>query len=159
MNQKTRIETFGPVEFIGVALFGNPEITSFHAAWDYFGVLADDASISRIGEDIYGLQLYHPKFPKKFELSYMACIIKEPDMDVPIRMLSKTIPKCKYAVQKVEGGVAGIDDALIYLYREYIPKNGLCVAMPIDFEKYCNVKDHESVPDEIEIWVPVKDAQ
>jgi len=87
MNQKTRIEIFGPVEFIGVALFGNPETTAFHTAWDYFGVCADDASISRIGKDIYGLQLYHPGFPKKFELSYMACIEKEVDMDVPIRML------------------------------------------------------------------------
>jgi len=159
MNQKTRIETFGPVEFIGVALFGNPETTQFHAAWEYFGALADDEKISRIGKDIYGLQMYHPMFPKKFELTYMACIEKEPSMDLPIRMLYKILPACKYAVQKVDGGVAGIDDALIYLYREYIPKNGLCVAMPIDFEKYCNVKDHESVPDEIEIWVPVKDAQ
>ena len=30
--------------------------------------------------------------------------------------------------------------------------------MPIDFEKYCNVKDYESVADEIEIWVPVKEG-
>lgn len=88
----------------------------------------------------------------------MASILKEPDMDVPIRMLSKTIPKCTFAVHKVEGGVAGIDDALKYLYQEYIPKSGLRIALPIDFEKYCNVEDHESVPDEIEVWVPVKDA-
>jgi len=60
------------------------------------------------------------------------------------------------AIQKVEGGVKGIDEALIYLYKDYIPKNGLCVAMPIDFEKYCNVQDHESCPDEIEIWVPIE---
>jgi predicted transcriptional regulator YdeE len=158
MNQKTRIETFGPVEFIGIALFGNPETTSFHNAWDYFGAIADDASISRIGKSIYGLQLYHPMFPQKFELSYMACIEKEPDMDVPIRMLSKIVPKCKYVVQKVDSGVMGIDDALLYLYQDYIPKNGLGVAMPIDFEKYCNVKNHYSVPDEIEIWVPVKNS-
>jgi len=158
MIQKTRIETFGPVEFIGVALFGNPETTPFHSAWEYFGELADEAGISRIGKDIYGLQMYHPKFPQKFELTYMACIEKEPGVDVPIRMISKTIPKSKYVVQKVEGGINGIDDVLIYLYREYIPKNGLKVAMPIDFEKYCNVKDHEAVPDEIEIWVPVKDS-
>jgi predicted transcriptional regulator YdeE len=158
MNQETRIEIFGPVEFIGVALLGNPETTSFHAAWEYFGACADNASISRIGKDMYGLQMYHPMFPEKFELSYMACLVKEPDMDVPIRMLSKKIPKCNFAVQKVKGGVPGIDDALLYLYRDYIPDNGLVVAMPIDFEKYCTVKDHESVPDEIEIWVPVKDA-
>lgn len=57
MNQKTRIETFGPVELIGVALLGNPETTPFHSAWDYLGACADDASISRIGKDIYGLQM------------------------------------------------------------------------------------------------------
>jgi predicted transcriptional regulator YdeE len=158
MKQKTRIETFGPVEFVGVALFGNPETNSFHSAWEFFGTLADDASISRIGKDIYGLQMYHPKFPKIFELTYMACIEKEPNMDVPIRMLSKIVPKCKYAVQKVEGGVTAIDDALIYLYQDYIPKNGFSIAMPIDFEKYCNVKDPESIPDDIEIWVPIKDT-
>lgn len=158
MNQKTRTEIFGPVEFIGVALFGNPKTTSFQYAWEFFGEIADDASISRIGKDLYGLQMYHPMFPKKFELSYMACIVKEPGMNVPIRMLSKIIPRCKYAVQKVEGGAKGIDDALVYLYQNYIPNNGLSVAMPVDFEKYCSIKDHESMPDEIEIWVPVKDA-
>jgi len=158
MNQKPRIVTIGPVELVGVALFGNPETTSFHKAWEYFGTIADDASISRIGKDIYGLQIYHPMFPSKFELTYMACIEKKPNMNMPIRMLSKTIPQCKYVVQKVEGGVMGIDDALIYLYKDYIPNNGLSVAMPLDFEKYCNIKDHESMPDEIEIWVPIKDV-
>ena len=152
---QTRIEKFGPVEFIGVALFGNHETTPFHAAWEYFGGVAEDANISRIGKDIYGLQIYHPKFPRKFELSYMACMVQEPGMDVPIRMVSKKLPECKYVVKKVKGGINGMDDVLIYLYTEYIPKNGLKVAMPIDFEKYCNVKDHETVPDEIEIWVPV----
>jgi hypothetical protein len=61
-------------------------------------------------------------------------------------------------VRRAVGGVAGIDDAIISLYRDYIPKNGLQVAMPIDFEKYCNVTDHEKVPDVIEIWVLVKNA-
>lgn len=156
MNQQTRIETFGPIELIGIAMFGNPKTTSFHVAWDFFGTIADDASISRNGKDMYGLQIYHPLFPKKIELTYMACIEKEYDIDVPIRMLSKRIPKCNYVVQKVEGGVEGFDDALIYLYQTYIPKNGLSVAMPIDFEKYCNVKNHNSIPDDLEIWVPIK---
>lgn len=156
MNRQTRIETFGPVEFIGVSLLGNPETTSFHSAWEYFGEIADNASISRIGKDLFGLQLYHPMFPKKFELSYMACIAKESGIDVPIRMLSKIIPRCKYAVQKVEDGIKGIDEALVYLYQSYIPKNGLSVAMPFDFEKYCSIRDHESMPVEIEIWVPIK---
>jgi len=98
VNQQTRIETFGPIELIGVALFGNPETISFHKASEFFGTIADDASISRIGKDMYGLQIYHPMFPQKFELIYMACIEKEPNMDVPIRMLSKRIPKCKYIV-------------------------------------------------------------
>lgn len=31
------------------------------------------------------------------------------------------------------------------------------VAMPIDFEKCCNVEDREKVPDDIEAWVPIKD--
>jgi predicted transcriptional regulator YdeE len=154
---QTRIETFGLVEFIGAALFGNPEVTPFHEVWRYFGEVADNAGISRIGKDLYGLQLYHPKFPQKFEMTYMACIETETGADVPIRMISKSIPKSNYVVQKVEGGISGIDDNLIYLYREYIPKNGLKVAMPIDFEKYCSITDHESVPEEIEIWVPVLD--
>lgn len=156
MNQQPRIETFGPIELIGVALFGNPKTTSFHSAWEFFGTIADDSSISRIGKDMYGLQIYHPMFPEKFELTYMACVEKEPNIDIPIRMLSKRIPKCKYVVQKVEGGVMEFDDALIYLYQTYIPKNGFSIAMPIDFEKYCNVKNNESIPDDLEIWIPIK---
>jgi|GEM_PF-3308730 len=50
----------------------------------------------------------------------------------------------------------GFDDALIYLYKNYIPKNGLSIALPIDFEKYCNVKEHNSIPDDLEIWVPIR---
>ena len=158
MNEETRIETLGPMEFVGVAIYGNAETTPFCRSWELFGEVADDASISRIGKDIYGLQIYHPKFPEKFELTYMACLLREPDMDVPIRMITKSVPRCRYAVQKVDGGVAGIDKTLIYLYQDYIPKHGLRVAMPIDFEKYCNVQDHDSCPDDIEIWVPVEDS-
>ena len=158
MTEKTRIEISGPLEFVGVAVYGNPETSAISGAWDLFGAVADDAGISRIRKDIYGLQIYHPKFPKQFELTYMACMKKGPDMEVPIRMIAKSLPGCSYAVQKVEGGVAGIDEALVYLYREYIPGNGLRIAMPIDFERYCNVEDHESCPDEIEIWVPIAEA-
>ena len=158
MNEETRIETLGPMEFVGVAIYGNAETTPFCSAWELFGEVANDASISRIGKDIYGLQIYHPKFPEKFELTYMACLLRGLDMDVPIRMITKSVPGCRYAVQKVDGGVAGIDKTLIYLYQDYIPKHGFRVAMPIDFEKYCNVQDHDSCPDDIEIWVPVEDS-
>jgi predicted transcriptional regulator YdeE len=146
------------MEFVGVALYGNPETTDFGNAWELFGAVADDTGISRIGKDLYGLQIYHPEFPKRFELTYMACLRKETRIDVPIRMLVKSVPKSKYAVQRVYGGVTGIDQALVFLYREYIPTNGLRIAMPIDFEKYCNVQDHESLPDVIEVWVPVADG-
>ena len=158
MSEETRIEIFGPIDFVGVAIYGNPETTPFSKAWELFGEVADEASISRVGKDIYGLQIYHPRFPKLFELTYMACLQRDPDMDVPIRMIVKALPESRYVVQKVTGGVPGIDQALIYLYQDYIPKHSLRVAMPVDFEKYCNVQDHESCPDDIEIWVPVKDA-
>ena len=79
-------------------------------------------------------------------------------MDVPVRMIVKSLPGCRYAVQKVDGGVTGIDQALIYLHKRYIPENDLRVAMPIDFERYCGVQSHNAVPDDIEIWVPIVDA-
>ena len=47
---------------------------------------------------------------------------------------------------------------MVYLYKDYIPKSGLGAAMPIDFERYCNVQDHESCPDDTEGWVPVEDG-
>ena len=158
MSDETRIETCGPIELIGVALYGNPESDPSDRAWSLFGEVADEASISRVGKDIYGLRIYPPGFPSKMQWSYMACLPKEPDTDVPIRMVAKTLPACKYAVQRAAGGVMGIDDAIVGLYREYIPNNGLQVAMPVDFEKYCNVTDHGKVPDVVEVWVPVKDA-
>jgi predicted transcriptional regulator YdeE len=156
MKTDTRIEDIGPIELIGVAMYGNPEVVQFSNAWNLFGEIADESGIMRIGNDLFGLQIYHPMFPKRFELTYMPSILKEPGTEVPIRMLSKSIPASRYVVQKVEDGVSGIDNTLIYLYRQYIPENGLSIALPIDFEKYCNIKDHESVPDEIEVWVPVK---
>ncbi len=158
MSEDTRIETSDAIDFLGVAITGDINATPCCSAWKYFGQIAGDASISRVGKDIYGLRLYHPQFPKVFERTYMACITKESGMDVPIRMIEKRLPAARYAVQKAENGVSGIDQALIYLYQDFIPKNGLRVVMPIDFEKYCNVQDHESVPDDIEIWVPVEEA-
>ncbi len=89
---------------------------------------------------------------------YIACLQNEPEMDVPIRMISKSLPESRYAVQRVEGGVRGVDQALTYLCKDYIPTNDLRVAMPIDFEKYCNVQDHDSCSDDIEVWVPVEEA-
>ncbi|MCP3963032.1 MAG: GyrI-like domain-containing protein [bacterium] len=158
MSEETRVETCGPIEFIGVALYGDPKSDPSDGAWSLFGEVADEASISRVGKDIYGLRIYPPEFPGKLEWSYMACLPREPEMDLPIRMVAKTLPGCKYAVQRAAGGVMGIDDAIMNLYQDYIPNNGLQVAMPVDFEKYCNVTDHEKVPDVIEVWVPVKHA-
>jgi predicted transcriptional regulator YdeE len=156
MAVQTRIETCGPLEFMGVALYGDPRASALRIAWELFGEYADEASISRIGRDIYGLQVYHPRFPKRFELTYLACLPREPGMALPIRMVSKSLPECTYAVQAVLGGVAGIDDALVYLYRDFIPHHGYRVSLPIDFEKYCNVQDHDRCPDQIEVWVPIR---
>jgi len=47
-------------------------------------------------------------------------------------------------------------DELLYLYRDFIPRHGYQVALPIDLEKYCNVQDHERCPDQIEVWVPIR---
>ncbi len=52
MSNETRIETCGPMDFVGVALHGNPETTRFSKAWELFGEVADAAGISRIGKDI-----------------------------------------------------------------------------------------------------------
>jgi len=158
MSEEIRIETLGQIEFVGVTLYGNAVSDPADEAWRLFGEVADEAAISRFGKDTYGLRIYPPRFPGKMEWSYMACLPRELDMDIPIRMVAKTLPACKYAVQKVVGGVIGIDDAIVNLYRKYIPGNGLQVAMPVDFEKYCNLTDHDRVPDVIEVWVPIKNA-
>jgi predicted transcriptional regulator YdeE len=155
MKQKTRIETCGPLELMGVTVYGNPEKIKFESAWEHFGKVADEASISRIGKNLYGLQIYPPWFPEIFEFTYMACMEKNHEAETPIRMITKTIPRCKYVVQKVVGGVGNIDQALLYLYKEYLPKHGFTVAMPLDFEKYCNVVNHDLCPDDIEVWVPI----
>lgn len=154
----TRIESSGPSEFVGVAVYGDPGGDIADCAWKLFGEVADDAGISRVGRDIFGLQIYHPGFPEHSLLTYMACVKKPSDMAVPARMVAKSLPACEYVVATVGGGVADIDTTLIYLYREYVPKNGLRVAMPIDFERYLNVRDHESLPDHLELWVPVSEA-
>ncbi|MEW5981940.1 MAG: GyrI-like domain-containing protein [Acidobacteriota bacterium] len=148
----------GPMEFVGVALYGDPRTTALRRAWELFGEYADEASISRVDRDIYGLQVYHPRFPEQFELTYVAGLLREPGMPLPIRMISKSLPECTYAVQIVNGGVAGIDEALAYLYRDYIPGNGYQVGLPIDLERYCNVQNHDRCPDQIEVWVPIRQA-
>lgn len=155
MSESTRIESSGPLELMGVAVYGNPAHVSFHDAWVHFGRVADEFAISRFGKDLYGLQIYPPTFPAIFEFTYMACMEKTAGIDVPIRMLMKSVPRCSYVVQKVVGGVRGIDQALQYIHKEYIPQNALRVAMPFDFEKYCNVESDDRFEGQIEVWVPI----
>jgi predicted transcriptional regulator YdeE len=157
MNQPTRRELFGPLDLMGVVLYGNPSTVRFHDAWVHFGKVGDEIALPRIGKSLYGLQLYPPSFPAVFEFTYMASIEKTPGITVPIRMLTKTVPQGSYVVQKVVGGVDGIDEALQYLYREYIPAKGLKLAMPFDFEKYCSVGGHDRLDGDIEVWVPVEE--
>jgi predicted transcriptional regulator YdeE len=155
MNKIVRFETLGPLDLIGTPIYANPDKVPFHLAWELFGKIADDASISRTGKDLYGLQIYPPWFREKHEIIYMACIEKQTNTETPIRMLSKTLPKCKYVVQTVDGGINGIDQTLKNLYEDFIPNNGLKIAMPFDFEKYCNIDNHNSFSNHIEIWVPI----
>jgi len=156
LKPNTRIERLGTLELVGVTKFGNPEKVAFSSAWEHFGKIADEANISRIGKDLYGLQIYSPWFPNRLEITYLASIVRGRLKEIPIRMLSKTLPSGKYAVAKVEGEVNGIDEAIKHLYQEYIPNNGYRVALPLDFEKYCTVKDHISDPSDIEVWVPIE---
>jgi hypothetical protein len=68
MEQGTRIESLGPLDLMGVVMYGNPSKISFHDAW-----------------------VYPPMFPAPFEFTYMAGIERVSCIDVPIRMLMKTI--------------------------------------------------------------------
>lgn len=64
---ETRIEKCGPMSFIGVALYGNPETTALSNAWELFAAVADDAGISRIGKDICNVQ-NHESCPDDIEI-------------------------------------------------------------------------------------------
>jgi predicted transcriptional regulator YdeE len=149
MTQPARLETFGPIELMGVVLYGDPANVQFHDAWVHFGMVADEANLSRADKSVYGLQIYPPWFPERFEITYMACMERESGVHVPIRMISKSLPRYRYIVQEVDGGVDGIDRALEYLYREYLPKSGMKRAQPFDFEKYCYGA--------IEVWIPISE--
>jgi len=156
MKNEARIEKIGPLELIGVVLYGDPKIVQFHTSWDHFGRIVKDLSLSIIGKNLYGLQIYPPWFPSRFEITYMASMEKDFKMDVPIRMISKLIPPCTYVVQKVDGGINRIDKTLRYLYEDYIPKNNLTVCYPFDFEKYCNIENQDTFFGNIELWIPIK---
>jgi len=93
---ETRVEYLEALEFIGVTLYGNPQKVEFSSAWEHFGKVADDADISRIGRDLYGLQIYSPWFPKRFEMTYMVSIERGELAKIPLRMVAKTIPRSKH---------------------------------------------------------------
>ena len=94
MNRDPRIEAFGPIELMGVIVQGTIESGPEDRAWGLFGATANEASISRVGKDIYGLHIYHPRFPKPSELMYMACMEKEPGI-----RNSDLIPHRKHRLQ------------------------------------------------------------
>lgn len=86
MSVETRIEMCGLLELVGVAVHGDTKSGPEDKAWGLFGAVANEASISRVGKDIHGFHIYHPRFPNPPELTYVACLIREPGMEVPIRM-------------------------------------------------------------------------
>ena len=155
MNKEVRIEKHGPVDLMGVALIGNSQKDTFHSAWDHLKRLTDDLSISLDGKNLYGLQIYPPWFPSRSEITYMAAIEKNWDSEVPVEMLTKTIPRCNYVVHNVTDGVDGIEHALHYLYRDFIPKNKINIAMPLDFKKFHNIENKCEFYGCLEVWVPV----
>lgn len=91
MSHEMRVESLGILALMGVILYGDPRSVNFSASWNHFGKVADDAGLSRIGKDLYGLQIYSPWFPKRFEITYMASIARESLVEVPVRMVEKTI--------------------------------------------------------------------
>jgi AraC family transcriptional regulator len=87
--------------------------------------------------------------------SYLICSEVENMNDVPEGFVSKTIPKAKYAVFSITGGVAEIQRGVESIYKNWVSNTSYELASGPNFEKYGENWEGKA-ESEMEIWIPIK---
>ncbi len=75
--------------------------------------------------------------------------------DVPEGFVTKTIPKSRYAVFTIKGGLRQIQDGVEAIYKNWVANTSYELAHGPHFEKYDEAWAGIEAS-EMEIWIPIK---
>ncbi len=141
------------MEMAGIATFGGPPSGLFPALWSNFPANVDNQPGLSTQPYCYGVELYPPGFPKKFEFTYVAAGQVVDASKLPFHLLRFSVPAGQYAVFRVPGNIAEavkiIGQAFRYAYDQWLPNSGYKMPVSLDLERYNSQKGT------VEILLPV----
>jgi len=142
---------------VGMVYFGDPTSGEFAKTWDRFMKLNVNIP-ERINQTEWlGLEFYTEDFWQNHKWFYMACGETKNLDDIPMSLVGKRIPACKYAVFTVKGGLKKLGEGFRYAYDTWLPTSGYEIAHPFDYEFYQDGRFKGDEEDsEIDIYIPIK---
>jgi AraC family transcriptional regulator len=87
--------------------------------------------------------------------NYLICSEVESLRNIPDGFIDKTIPKARYAVFTIKGGISEIQEGVESIYKNWLSHTGYELAHGPHFERYDD-RWTEEENSEMEIWIPIK---
>ena len=159
METQPRIVDKPEIILVGMVYYGDPAGNEFGKNWDRFFKYAPLIS-SRVNEgQSYGLEFYTEDLEKDHKWFYMSAFETSSLDAIPLELVGKRLPACKYAVFTVKGGIKNIGDTFMYAYGTWIPNSAYQVAHRYDFELYEEGRfmGTEAEESEIDLYIPIKE--
>jgi predicted transcriptional regulator YdeE len=125
--------------------------------WDRFVHRAGEVP-HRIGDAMYGIIYGRPATERSHpdELQYIAGVPVSSAAEVPVGMVSHTVPAGTFAVFLHHGPITKIADTCREIYRIWLPRSAWVHAEIADVELYDQRFDCENEASEMEYWISVK---
>ncbi|MBI3259758.1 MAG: GyrI-like domain-containing protein [Ignavibacteriae bacterium] len=157
MLSPTFIE-IGAKKVIGCAIYTSGIKTDFPNIWDVFIKRVKDIPNLVNPTVTYALEFYGQEFNTEGKWFYMPCVEVGSFDEIPMLMVCKTIPASRYAVFSLTGGVAGLHDLFMEIYKEWLPHSSFELAFDFDMEVYDErFKGIDNPETVMEVRIPIRD--
>ena len=143
------------IKYIGISQYGNVNEVNIGKVWGKLFELIKEYKDSEINNTTYGIQLYHPSYPKQFDFTYFASIESNGVNDLPFVLLEKTLPKAKYATFKSPKGLETIRETWQYSINDWLPKSEYNRKFPYVIEVYKPNIDKAHCQSDIYVYIPI----
>ena len=148
---EVKLETMRQTTFAGIAQHGRIGELSIGDIWGKMGEMTEERFQDR---DTYGIQIYHPRFPEVFEITYLAAVEVRPSEVMPERLLQKVLPESKYAIFKSPKGLDTIREAWRYS-GHWLTESEYRRKFPYDIEVYRRSEGKAHCQSDIYVYVPI----
>jgi AraC family transcriptional regulator len=157
-----KIVTLDELTVVGMVTKTTMKNNVIPALWKKFNLAKEQ--IRNVVKDSpgYGICLYDPTyhttdFTIESEYEYLAALAVTKLTEIPEGMISRIIPKQKYAVFTHKGALDTLQHTYDFIYGTWELKSGYKVAKADDFEVYDQRFDPAGTPEsEMDIYVPIE---